>query len=63
MLEEKFNELMELFETVKTRHEKFREKGNKTAEADVRKSLSAIKKLITPYKKLSVTVTNEMKKR
>lgn len=53
-LETLYAEIMAQVEIVKTRHEKFLEKGNKTAEADVRMALGEIKKLITPYRKASV---------
>lgn len=56
-LENIYDEIVEQMEIVKTRHEKFMEKGNKTAEADTRKALGKIKKLITPYRKLSVETT------
>jgi hypothetical protein len=56
-LETIYGQILEQMEIVKTRHEKFIEKGNKTAEADVRKALGEIKKLITPYRKASVDTT------
>ena len=62
-LEQIYAEILEHFETAKTRHDKFIEVGNKSAEADVRKSLGEIKKLITPYRQESVKVTSEMKKK
>jgi len=42
---------------VESRHAQFDEKGNKKAEADVRKALGEMKKLITPYRKASVEAT------
>ena len=54
MLEELYDRLVEQFRVVEERHAKFLEKGNKSAEADVRKALGEIKKLITPYRKASV---------
>ena len=57
--EELYAQLLEQFEIVKERHEKFVEKGNKTAEADVRKALGEIKKLVTPYRKASVDATKK----
>lgn len=56
-LEKIYAQIVEQMEIVKTRHEKFLEKGNKTAESDVRKALGEIKKLITPYRKESVETT------
>lgn len=59
-LEKLYGEITEQMEVVKTRHEKFVEKGNKTAESDVRKALGEIKKLVTPYRKASVEATKKM---
>jgi len=53
-LEEMYTELKTQWETVVERHEKFVTKGNKSAEADTRKALGEMKKLITPYRKASV---------
>jgi len=61
-LESLYSEILEKFEIVKNRHEKFIEKGNKSAESDVRVALGEIKKLITPYRKLSVEITKKIKK-
>jgi len=58
-LEDLFNVIMEQFEIVKSRHAKFVEKNNKTAEADVRKALGKIKKLVTEYRKASVLATKK----
>lgn len=52
-----YEQIEEQMEIVKARHTKFIEKGNKTAEADARKALGEIKKLITPYRKASVDAT------
>jgi hypothetical protein len=57
MLEELYSQIMEQFAIVQERHTKFVEKGNKTAEADARKALGEIKKLITPYRAASVEAT------
>jgi len=46
-------------EIVKERHQKFLEKDNKSAEADVRKAMGEIKKLITPYRAASVEATKK----
>ena len=53
-LENLYTQIEEQFEIVKARHAKFIEKGNKTAEADARKALGEIKKLVTPYRAASV---------
>lgn len=59
MLEELYAQIKEQFEIVEERHAKFVEKGNKSAEADVRKALGEIKKLITPYRQASVEATKK----
>jgi len=61
-LESIYDAILEQFEIVKARHEKFIEKGNKSAEADVRVALGEIKKLVTPYRKASVEITKSLKK-
>jgi len=43
-MEEFYAKIMEQFAIVQERHAKFVEKGNKSAEADVRKALGEIKK-------------------
>ena len=58
-LETLYSEIMAQVEIVKARHEKFLEKGNKTAESDVRIALGEIKKLITPYRKASVAANKK----
>ena len=58
-LEEQFNAITEQFEIVKTRHAKFVDKGNKTAEADVRKALGKIKNMVTKYRQTSVLATKK----
>ena len=57
MLDKIYAQIEEQIAIVQERHQKFVEKGNKTAEADVRKALGEIKKLITPYRKASVDAT------
>lgn len=57
-----YGKILEQFEIVKTRHEKFIENGNKSAESDVRVALGEIKKLVTPYRKESVQATKNLKK-
>ena len=58
-LEEQFAELKAQWAVVEERHEKFVTKGNKSAEADVRKALGEMKKNITPYRKASVEATKK----
>jgi len=58
-LEEMYAELKAQWEKVEERHEKFVTKGNKSAEADTRKALGEMKKLITPYRKASVEATKK----
>ena len=60
-LETLYAQFEEQVEIVKARHAKFLEKGNKTAEADTRKALGEIKKLVTPYRKASVEATSKKK--
>jgi len=52
-------QLQEQWAIVEERHTKFVEKGNKKAEADARKALGEMKKIITPYRKLSVETTKK----
>lgn len=58
-MEELYAQILEQFEIVKERHEKYLEKGNKSAESDVRKALGEIKKLVTPYRQASVEATTK----
>ena len=58
-MEELYAQIEEQFAIVKERHAKFLKKGNKSAEADVRKALGEIKKLITPYRQASVEATKK----
>ena len=57
MLEELYAQIEAQIAIVQERHAKFVEKGNKTAEADVRKALGELKKLVTPYRQASVDAT------
>ena len=59
MLDELYAEIEKQFAIVKERHQKFVEKGNRSAESDVRIALGEIKKLITPYRKASVEATKK----
>ena len=54
-----YEKIAEQWAIVEERHTKFVEKGNKAAEADVRRALGEIKKLITPYRKASVEATKK----
>lgn len=58
-MEELYAQLEAQFAIVQERYAKFVEKGNITAEADVRKALGEIKKLITPYRQASVDATKK----
>ena len=58
-MEELYAQILEQFEIVKEKHEKFVTKGNKTAEAEVRKAFGEIKKLVTPYRAASVEATSK----
>jgi len=57
MLDKIYAQIEEQIAIVQERHAKFVEKGNKAAEADVRKALGEIKKLVTPYRQASVDAT------
>jgi uncharacterized protein YeaO (DUF488 family) len=61
-LEELYVQIVEQFNTFQSKHEKFIEKGNKSAEADARKALGELKKLITPYRQESVEESKNLKK-
>ena len=58
-MEELYAKIEAQFAIVQERHQKFLDKGNKAAEADVRKALGEIKKLITPYRAASVEQTSK----
>ena len=51
---EMFSQLEELWESFKEEHDKFVDKGNKSAGTRARKSIGEIKKLVTEYRKASV---------
>jgi len=61
-LEKLYDEILEQFEIVKTKHQKFVDNQNKSAESGVRTALGEIKELITPYRKASVEVIKKLKK-
>jgi|TARA_A100001391_G_scaffold49120_1_gene29486 hypothetical protein len=52
---ELYNELKELWEEFDSNHSTFADKGNKAAAGRARKSLGEIKKLVTEYRKASVS--------
>lgn len=56
---ELFTEMTELWNEFNENHEKFVEKGNKSAATRARKMIGELKKLITVYRKESV---NESRK-
>ena len=58
-LEEMYAELKAQWSLVEERHNKFVERGTKAAEADARKALGEMKKMITPYRKASVEATKK----
>lgn len=58
-MEELFAQIEAQFAIVKEKHQKFLDKGNKSAEAEVRLALGEIKKLITPYRAASVEATKK----
>ena len=51
---EVYSSIKELFNEFEENHEKFVEKGNKSAGARARKAIGGIKKLVTDYRKSSV---------
>ena len=52
---ELYNEFKRLWSQFEENHILFEEKGNKSAGARARKSVGEIKKLITDYRKMSVS--------
>ena len=52
---ELYNDLKELWEEFDSNHNVFIDKGNKAAAGRARKSLGEIKKLVTEYRKASVS--------
>ena len=51
---EVYESIKELFNEFEENHEKFIDKGNKSAGARARKAIGGIKKLVTEYRKSSV---------
>ena len=50
-----YNELNNLWEEFQENHRTFSEKGNKAAGGRARKAVGEVKKLVTDYRKASVT--------
>ena len=50
-----YNTINDLFEDFQENHRKFDEKGVKAAGGRARKSISEIKKLVTDYRKASIS--------
>ena len=50
-----YNELNNLWENFQENHRSFTDKGNKAAGGRARKSIGEIKKLVTDYRKASVS--------
>ena len=50
-----YNELNNLWEDFQENHRSFTDKGNKAAGGRARKSIGEIKKLVTDYRKASVS--------
>jgi hypothetical protein len=61
-LENFYQQILEQFNIFQSKHDKFIEKGNKSAEADARKALGELKKLITPYRQESVEACKNLTK-
>ena len=53
--EKLYNEINDLFETFQENHRDFSSKGNKSAGGRARKSIGEIKKLVTDYRKASIS--------
>jgi len=58
MIEKIYTELKQAMDELVENHEKFMEKGNRSAAQRARKSASKIKNLITPYKKANMGKTD-----
>ena len=50
-----YNKINDLFETFQENHRNFVSKGNKAAGGRARKSIGEIKKLVTDYRKASIS--------
>ena len=55
---ELYNTINDLFEDFQENHRKFEEKGTKAAGGRARKAIGEIKKLVTGYRKASVSESN-----
>jgi len=55
---ELYNEINDLFETFQENHRKFEDKGVKAAGGRARKAIGEIKKLVTVYRKASISESN-----
>ena len=55
---ELYEQIEELFEDFQHNHKTFSEKGNKSAGGRARKAIGEIKKLVTGYRKASVSESN-----
>lgn len=53
--QELFTEMKQLWDTIETNHEQFVTKGNKTAATRARTAAGEFKKLVTEYRKQSVS--------
>jgi len=53
--QELFTEMKQLWDTIETNHEQFVTKGNKTAGTRARTAAGEFKKLVTEYRKQSVS--------
>jgi len=54
-MENLYDQMNELWETFQENHRKHSEKGNKAAGGRARKAIGEIKKLVTEYRKASVS--------
>ena len=55
-----FNKMKEEWEKLEENHQDFDQKNNKAAGRRARKAANNLKKLLTPYKKASVSEAKEM---
>ena len=53
--EKLYNEINELFETFQENHRDFSSKGTKAAGGRARKAIGEIKKIVTDYRKASIS--------
>ena len=50
-----FNDMKNFWTEFEEQHEKFATKGNKSAGSKARKAIGELKKLVTEYRKVSIT--------